>query len=108
MLRLCSVAQVIKVQTSPTQVEAAVLHVADMDTNMTDMRVAAMHRRSPLHTFMFDRNGALLNANESALGAFQHYQAGEHEHEACMQLRNQVIYSCKVMHSGHYDIVHTV
>lgn len=73
--------QAIKVRTSPNKVETALLHIAELDASVTDLRLGAIHRRNPLHTFMFNSQGALLNANVSALEAFQQHHAGElHPH----------------------------
>ena len=69
--------QAIRVRTSPTQVETALMHVAELDGSVTDLRVAAIHSRNPLHTFLFNSCGVLLNANASALQAFAHSHAGK-------------------------------
>ena len=68
--------QAIKVRTSPTQVELALMHVQELETSMTDLRVGAIHCRNPLHTFLFDSHGALLNGNIAALEAFQQTHIG--------------------------------
>ena len=60
-------------------VETGVMHLVDTDSSATDLRVGAMHCRNPLHTFMFDGQGMLLNANEAALHAFHHHYAGTHK-----------------------------
>ncbi|DBB14759.1 TPA: hypothetical protein ACH3X3_004373 [Trebouxia sp. C0006] len=67
----------IRVRTLPTQVESALMHVAELDGSVTDLRVAAIHSRNPLHTFLFNSCGVLLNANASALQAFAHSHAGD-------------------------------
>lgn len=36
-----------------------------------NMRVCALHQRSPIHMFMFDNKGALLIANKAAMEALQ-------------------------------------
>ncbi len=69
--------QAIRVRTSPTQVETALMHVAELAGSVTDLRVAAIHSRNPLHTFLFNSCGVLLNANASALQAFAHSHAGK-------------------------------
>lgn len=69
--------QAIRVRTLPTQVESALMHVAELDGSVTDLRVAAIHSRNPLHTFLFNSCGVLLNANASALQAFAHSHAGK-------------------------------
>ncbi|KAL3144948.1 hypothetical protein ABBQ32_003454 [Trebouxia sp. C0010 RCD-2024] len=64
----------IKVETMPGRVENALLHVYEAEqSSPTDLRVSAMHDRSPLHTFLFDSQGFLLTANKAAL---QFCQAG--------------------------------
>ncbi|KAA6425466.1 MAG: hypothetical protein FRX49_04364, partial [Trebouxia sp. A1-2] len=69
--------QAIRVRTSPTQVETALMHVAELAGSVTDLRVGAIHSRNPLHTFLFNSCGVLLNANASALQAFAHSHAGK-------------------------------
>ena len=56
-------------QTAPGQVQHAVMHTAEMDASTEDLRVTAMHLRSPIHTLMFNSKGDLLGANTSALEA---------------------------------------
>lgn len=66
--------QPIKVETMPGHVENALLHVFDSEqTSHVELRVSAMHDRSPIHTFLFDSQGLLLTANKAAL---QFCQAG--------------------------------
>ena len=58
----------------PGQVENALLHVLEADqSSHAELRVSAMHDRSPIHTFLFDSQGLLLTANKAAL---QFCQAG--------------------------------
>ena len=45
--------------------------------NTEEMRVAAMHSWNPVHTFMFNSRGKLLNANKAAKDASQNSAAGE-------------------------------
>lgn len=74
--------QPIRVQAAPGSVKTAILHVFEMDAavaNVAEKRVCAMHQRNPMHTFMFDGNGKLLDANQGALEAFQQDQAGRHQ-----------------------------
>lgn len=61
--------QPIKMQTSPDKVEVAVMHVLEAEPSGADLGV--MCQRNPLHTFMFDAHGKLLNANKAAFEAFQ-------------------------------------
>ena len=68
--------QAIKVETAPGHVALALLFVLDVSASATDLRVGAMHRRNPLHSFMFNADGMLLNANAAALEAFEHYHTG--------------------------------
>ena len=76
--------QPIRVQAAPGSVQTAILHVFEMDAaaaNISEKRVCAMHQRNPMHTFMFDSNGKLLDANQGALEAFQQDQAGRRSQE---------------------------
>ena len=56
-------------QTSPDKVEVALMHVLEAEPGRADL--GAMLQRNPLHTFMFDAQGNLLNANTAAFQAFQ-------------------------------------
>lgn len=53
------------------------MHVADVDASVVDSRVGAMHTVNPFHTFMFDCEGVLLNANVKALEAFARCTTGD-------------------------------
>lgn len=58
----------------PGRVENALLHVFEAEqSSHAELRVSAMHDRSPIHTFLFDSQGSLLTANKAAL---QFCQAG--------------------------------
>lgn len=92
---LCCTLQPIKIQTAAGSVETAVLHLFEMQpsvpvqtpapvpsavaspssTSAADMRVCALHQRSPIRMYMFDSRGALLIANKAALEGLQ---TGEH------------------------------
>lgn len=52
------------------------MHVIDMEASNADKRFTAMARQTPLHTFMFDRQGRLLVANDAAMEACLHSVAG--------------------------------
>lgn len=69
--------QVIKLELSPGKAEEAVLCVMDVAANVHHTRAAAMFERSPLHVFMFNSQGILLEANTSALDACQRHTMGE-------------------------------
>ena len=56
-------------QTAASKVELAVLHVIEAEPSSADM--GAMCERNPLHSFMFDAHGKLLNANKATFEAFQ-------------------------------------
>lgn len=43
------------------------MHVIDLDGTTTDERLLAMHHCSPIHTYMFNHKGLLLQANNAAL-----------------------------------------
>lgn len=70
--------QPIRVQTAPGTIHNGVLHVIkeQQQVKTEEMRVAAMHRWNPVHTFMFSSRGKLLNANKAAKGASQNSTAG--------------------------------
>ena len=68
--------QPIRVQTAPGKVQTAVMHIAEMDASTEDLRVTAMHLRSPIHTLMFNSRGELLAANSSALEACHMHTPG--------------------------------
>lgn len=83
----CCPLQVIRVQTTAAAEETAVLHLFEQLTvseetaapapppeavaqpssmSFADMRVCTLHQRSPIHMYMFDSRGRLLNANKAA------------------------------------------
>ncbi|KAL0024765.1 hypothetical protein WJX79_003822 [Trebouxia sp. C0005] len=96
MLRVDS--KPIKVETSPGHVEIAFLHVIESEgSSHTDLRVAAIYDRSPIHTFMFDSEGAMLTANQAALLAHQRSALGlTASHGSAITLRS--LFDC-----GSYD-----
>ena len=79
--------QPIRIQTTSGKVETAILHTFEMQTpgpapeaaeahatasvasrmTSSDMRVCALHQRSPIQMYMFNSHGVLLNANKAAL-----------------------------------------
>lgn len=65
-------------ETAPGSVHCGVLHVIKErePSDLEEMRVAAMHRWNPVHSFMFDSCGKLLNANKAAKEACQNSAAG--------------------------------
>lgn len=69
--------QTLHYQSGPDKVETAELHIIEPVGNAEDMRTTAMHHCSPVHAFMFDCNGRLLNANKAALEACHNSMAGE-------------------------------
>ena len=75
--------QRIKLQTTPETVESVILHIVDTGANVDDMRISAMHHHSPLHNFLFDRDGNLLHANRAAALACKNRTAGENLHLNC-------------------------
>ncbi len=78
MPNFCATMQPIKVETSPGHVEIALLHVIESEgSSHTDLRVAAIYDRSPIHTFLFDSEGSMLTANQAALLAHQRSALGE-------------------------------
>ena len=69
------------------------MHVADVDASVVDSRVGAMHTVNPFHTFMFDSDGVLLNANVKALEAFARHTTGEHA-PCCLLPEQQTLSYC--------------
>lgn len=61
--------QPLRIQMKPDVVETAIMHIMEADANTSEMRLAAMHQINPLHTFMFNSRGKLLNANAAAIAA---------------------------------------
>ena len=62
---------------------AAAGDVAEVPTNSTttspgDRRICALHERSPIQMFMFDKRGTLLTANKAARKGLQRLQ-GQHQ-----------------------------
>ena len=80
----------IRVETSVGHVETGVMHLVDTDFDATDLRVGEMHRRNPLHTFMFGGQGMLLNANEAASHAFHHHYAGTNKPKSELSTHSQM------------------
>ena len=80
----CGPLQAIRIQTAAGAEETAVLHVLEQleeaaasappagavtcasSMSFADMRVCALHQRSPIYMYMFDSRGRLLNANKAA------------------------------------------
>ncbi len=59
------------------QVQEALLHIAEVDADIADLRATAVHQRDPMHTMVFDSKGVLLNANKAALDAFHRHASGD-------------------------------
>ena len=76
LLRRCLL-QPIQVEISPGHVEVALMYCAEMDATIEDLRVMAMHHRSPINSFMFSNKGVLLDANTSALKACHAHTPGQ-------------------------------
>ena len=68
--------QRIRVQTASGTVETVTLHLINMGASVEDVRIRAMHHQSPLHSFLFDRDGRLLHANRAAALACKQSTAG--------------------------------
>ena len=69
--------QPVRVQIASGKIEEALLHVAEVDADVADLRATAVHERDPMHTMVFDDNGDLLNANAAALQAFARHSSGQ-------------------------------
>ena len=80
--------QPIRVQTSQGNIEEALLHIAEVDADIADLRAAAVHKRDPMHTMLFDDNGGLLSANAAALQAFARHSPGQLLASAALQSSN--------------------
>ncbi|KAL3135613.1 3',5'-cyclic-nucleotide phosphodiesterase pde1 [Trebouxia sp. C0009 RCD-2024] len=67
----------IRVQTSSSgEVQPAIMHIVELDASTEDLRVTAMHLRSPIHTLLFNSKGELLAANTTALKACHAHTPG--------------------------------
>lgn len=66
---------------APTPAAAPDVVASPGSSSANNMRVCALHQRSPIHMFMFDSKGALLIANKAALEALQ---PGEVYKPACI------------------------
>ena len=64
--------QPIRVQTSASMVDTAVMHVMEGTADTSQLRVSAMHEVNPLHMFMFSNRGRTLNMNHAAMEACQY------------------------------------
>lgn len=82
-LSACLLAQAIRYQSAPNKVETAELHIIDPVENVEELRITAMHHCAPVHAFMFDCNGQLLNANKAAIEACRNSTAGELSNAIC-------------------------
>ncbi len=52
------------------------MHVVDVEASNANKRFAAMVQHTPLHTFLFNKHGKLLVANDAAMEACLHSTAG--------------------------------
>lgn len=81
----------------PGRVENALLHVYEAEqSSPTDLRVSAMHDRSPLHTFLFDSQGFLLTANKAAL---QFCQAGSGQFVPLLVPQSPTVLTYQALHA---------
>ena len=106
--KACASMQPIRVETSPGHVEIALLHVIESEgSSHTDLRVAAIYDRSPIHTFLFDSEGSMLTANQAALLAHQRSALGEltHIRPATVLLLSQFQQSCSIYSLCEADIM---
>ena len=67
------VLQPVRVQMAPNQVQMATMYIVDLNDSRANLRMAAMNQRDPIHSFMFDRAGMLLEANAAARAVCQTY-----------------------------------
>ena len=68
--------QPIRVERAPGTVELAVMHTVDMDASTEDLRLTAMHLRSPIHTLMFNSSGIFHGGNDAAINACHAHAPG--------------------------------
>ena len=62
--------QPIKIKLRQNQVESAIMCQIKTEHNVGLVRVEAMHKRTPVFTFMFGRDGNLLNSCAAAMTKF--------------------------------------
>ena len=68
--RLLCRLQPIKIKLRQNQVESAIVCQIKTEHNVGLVRLEAMHKRTPVFTFMFGRGGNLLNSNTAAMTKF--------------------------------------
>ena len=68
--------QPIKIKLRQNQVESAIMCQIKTEHNVGLVRVEAMHKRTPVFTFMFGKDGNLLNSNPAAMTKFGVKRAG--------------------------------
>ena len=72
--------QPIKIKLRQNQVESAIMCQIKTEHNVGLVRLEAMHKRTPVFTFMFGKDGNLLNANAAAMTKFGVKSVGERFH----------------------------
>lgn len=76
--------QPIKIKLRQNQVESAVMCQIKTEHNVGLVRTQAMHKRTPVFTFMFGKDGNLLNSNSAAMTKFGVKSIGRaFEHATC-------------------------
>ena len=95
--------QAIKLQVGPDNVERATLFVMHVKASAHDMRVGAMHHRSPIQTFRFDSKGALLVGNASAVESCRRGTSG-----AAMRACDGLMHACLLLGNTTSSFVHSL
>ena len=83
--------QPIKIKLRQNQVESAIMCQIKTEHNVGLVRVEAMHKRTPVFTFMFGRDGNLLNSNPAAMTKFGVKRAGRASTYATLQANPAVL-----------------
>lgn len=89
-MTVCVLPQPIRMQTTASKVELAVMHVMESEAGFADL--GAMCNKNPLHSFMFDAQGKLLNANRAAFEAFQSSPPGTGLHPFLSKVHVHVVH----------------
>ncbi len=80
------VLQPILLETSPGCVEAAILHMAEVeDVRHAEQRAVAMLDRSPIHTLLYSRSGQILHASKAVVTKITSLRAGAQGQAICVR-----------------------
>ena len=92
--------QPIRVQTSGSMVDTAVMHVMEGTACTSELRISAMHEVNPLHMFMFNSRGRTLNMNQAAMEACRYSGKTHISHRMPMASVDSAASCSGTMHSG--------